>query len=95
MNQPLNPEPSQRQTEAGFDLIPAWNRLRNWLKAPEFEGDLEKTRKAALLNPIIIGAEIVFTLYSISLLFTSENILVPIIIIPSIQILLISYFFAL
>ena len=95
MNQQINPDTSQSQTEAGFDLVPVWNRLRNLLKAPVFEGDLEKTRKAALLNPIIIGAEIVFTLYSISLLLPSENMLVPIIIIPVIQALLISSFFAL
>ena len=87
MNQQINPEPSQSQTDQSVNLSAVWNRIRNWTKPPVFDDDLEKTRKAALLNPILIGAEIVFTIYSLSLFFTSENILVPIIIFPLIQVL--------
>ena len=89
MSEQTNPELNQNPLDPESTLPTLWDTIRNWIKAPVFEGDLEKTRIASVLNPILIGAEIIFTVYGIALFFISANILVPIIIVPLIQILLI------
>ncbi|MDF1513454.1 MAG: GAF domain-containing protein [Anaerolineae bacterium] len=40
-----------------------WHRLKTWLKAPEFEGDEEKTRTASVVNFVLI-ALLIFVLIS-------------------------------
>ena len=47
--------------------------FKNWLKPPAFEGDVEKTITASLLNSILLTILIAPIIFSISAIITQEN----------------------
>jgi GAF domain-containing protein len=74
MNQEINsvPTPQSEPSPEPQNLI---QRLRQWAVPPVFPGDEERTRQAAVLNSILIGAIVLSFLYGLSLPFTSVNFL--------------------
>ena len=95
MNRQINPEPSEYQTDQPIDLIRVWNRIRNWIKAPVFEDDREKTRKAALLNSILLVLGGSYLLMGAVFPFTDLNLLQAFIAIASLEIFVVTNLFLL
>ena len=83
-------------TQLDQEITPNWGeRLRNYLKPPQFPGDVIKTRKAAILHAFLISMLIITALYSVIILLTSESPVLGLALVGTVQLFTISSYVAL
>ena len=83
-------------TQLDQEISPNWReRLRYYLKPPQFPGDVIKTRKAAILHAFLISMLIITALYSVIILITSESPVLGLALVGTVQLFTISSYVAL
>ncbi|MEJ2484221.1 MAG: GAF domain-containing protein [Anaerolineales bacterium] len=95
MNNDFSLNDNQNQSDPTQNMNSFGSRLRNFFRAPNFEEDPIRTRKAVILRAFLISLLIITTLYSVVILLTSESPLLGLALVVSVQIFTIISFIAL
>ena len=91
----LDENENQNHSDPTQNMISFISRLKNFFRAPSFEEDPIKTRKAVILRAFLISLLIITALYSVVILLTSESPALGLALVGSVQIFTISSFIAL
>lgn len=79
------------ETQPDHDVAENWlTRVRNFLRAPQFAGNVVKTRKAAILHAFLFSMLTITLLYSVIILLTSESPVLGLALVGSVQVFTIS-----
>lgn len=75
----------QSTQDRDFSTNVLFERLVSFTRPPLFEDDVDKTRKARILNAFLIAALVISLLYAILLILTSPSPWIPIVLLASLQ----------